>query len=346
MLTVLTVGYPLSSIGPDAVGGAEQIASAIDAALVAAGHRSLVIAPADSICRGQLIPLPVPAPPFDTARFIAAHAACRSALAATLSREHVDVLHFHGTDFPDYLPGHLRAVATLHRWPDWYPPAFMASPPPHVVLQCVSEAQHRACPQRGRFIVIPNGVDTSRWYPEGEKTDVVVVLGRICPEKAQHLAIDAAERAGVPLVLAGAVFPYEAHLAYFRTEIEPRLSDRVRFIGAVAGAAKRQLLAAARCVMVPSLVLETSSLAAMEALACGTPVIALRTPALEEVVDDGRTGPLVDDANDLAAAIRRVGDLDPRACRDAAVQRFSARRMTDAYLELYERIAAGALVRT
>ena len=119
----------------------------------------------------------------------------------------------------------------------------------------------------------------------------------------------------------------------------PRLDRRRRYLGPVGFIRKRRLLAAARCLLVPSLVAETSSLVAMEAAACGTPVIAFRSGALPEVVEDGRTGFLVDDVDGMAEAIRRVDRIDPAACREAARRRFSNRRMAAAYLDRYQMLA-------
>jgi glycosyltransferase involved in cell wall biosynthesis len=113
-----------------------------------------------------------------------------------------------------------------------------------------------------------------------KKHRFAAALGRICPEKGFHLALTAARKAGMPLILAGQLFRYPAHEAYFEKEILPRLDKERRFIGRVGSVAKRWLLSSAQCLLVPSLVSETSSLVSMEALACGTPVVAFRAGAL------------------------------------------------------------------
>jgi glycosyltransferase involved in cell wall biosynthesis len=164
-------------------------------------------------------------------------------------------------------------------------------------------------------------------------------MGRLCPEKGFDRAIDAARRARVPLLIAGRVFPYPAHQRYFEAAIAPRLDRRIRWIGAVGLARKRRLLSSANCVVVPSVVPETSSLVAMEALACGTPVVAQALGALPEIVEHGRTGFLVHDVDEMADALVRARSLDREACASAARERFTARQMTDRYLALYERIA-------
>jgi glycosyltransferase involved in cell wall biosynthesis len=157
-------------------------------------------------------------------------------------------------------------------------------------------------------------------------------MGRVCPEKNFEAAVDAAKRAGVRLVIAGEVFAYEEHERYFRDVLLPRLDDERIFVGPVSMPHKRRLLARARCVLIPSRVEETSSLVAMEALACATPVIAAPAGALPEIVRDGVTGFIT---NDFAAAIARIGAIDRAACRREAEERFDARRMTAEYLRLY-----------
>jgi glycosyltransferase involved in cell wall biosynthesis len=167
-------------------------------------------------------------------------------------------------------------------------------------------------------------------------------MGRICPEKGFHLAIDAAQVAGVPLVLAGQVFPYETHQKYFAEQIEPRLGPGVRFIGGIGFSRKRRLLSAARCLLVPSLVAETGSLVAIEALACGTPVVSFPTGALPDIVEHGTTGFLVNDTREMAEAIRACDNLERELCRAVARQRFSRNRMIDAYFTLYRGLAVAA----
>ncbi len=343
-LTVLNIAYPLAPVGIDSVGGSEQVLSSLDHALAAAGHRSIVIACAGSQVAGEL--LAFPAPPTDAPITDAIHSARQDAIraltAAVLRREHVDVVHMHGLDFYSYLPPPgPPMLATLHLPLDWYPPEALAPPRGDTWVHGVSESQMRGVPPGPQVLPpIPNGVPVARLgavHPR--KCRFALTLARVCPEKGLHLALDAARAADAPMLLAGDVFPYPAHQDYFRTEILPRLDRRRRYLGPVGFVRKRRLLAAARCLLVPSLVAETSSLVAMEAAACGTPVIAFGRGALPEVVEDGRTGFLVDDVDGMADAIRRVDRIDPAACRDAARRRFSNERMAAAYLDRYQTLA-------
>jgi glycosyltransferase involved in cell wall biosynthesis len=205
-----------------------------------------------------------------------------------------------------------------------------------VQLVCVSADQRRRGGEPWADVaVIDNGVDTAA-PPDLRRRSFALALGRVCPEKGLHDAVSAARAAGVPLLIAGAVHPYPAHADYFRTHLAPALDGRRRFIGPIAGGRKRRLLAAARCLVVPSLVDETSSLVAMEALAAGTPVIARRVGALPTLVEHGHTGFLVDGVDDMAAALRRAAEIPPAACRAAALARFGADRMAARYRALYD----------
>jgi glycosyltransferase involved in cell wall biosynthesis len=181
-------------------------------------------------------------------------------------------------------------------------------------------------------------VDVDRLAGAMKKDDFALAIGRICPEKGFHFALDAARKAGLKLLLAGQVFPYESHLKYFENEIVPRLDRKRIFIGPARFGKKRRLLAKAKCLIIPSTVAETSSLVAMEALACGTPVVAFRSGALPEIVEDGRTGFLVNSVRGIEQALRKVETLDPMDCRAAASSRFSSRTMAGRYLRLYERL--------
>lgn len=340
-LTVLSVAYPFAPVGPDAVGGAEQVLAQLDAALVAAGHRSIVVASASSRVAGELVPTAPPPQPFDTQkeRTWAAH---RSAIDQVLATTHVDVVHMHGIDFHAYLPdpGKVPILVTLHLPPAWYPREVFADTREDVHLHCVSQAQHRACPEGARLLPpVANGVPVDALQSRCSKRNFAFALGRVCPEKNLHAALDAGLAAGIPVLLAGQVFPYPAHQAYFHQQILPRLDSERRFLGPVGFARKRRLLTAARCLLLPTLAPETSSLVAMEALACGTPVVAFASGAIPEIVQHRETGFLVHDAAGMAAAIAEVGHIRPDDCRAVARERFSAARMARDYLDAYGQLA-------
>jgi glycosyltransferase involved in cell wall biosynthesis len=340
-LTILSVGYALAPVGPDAVGGAEQILSALDQALVAAGHRSVVVAPAASQAAGELVETAaVPAAITDAARQ-SAEERQRRAIERALLRRPVDVIHAHGLDFADHLPpSSVPTLVTLHLPAEFYTPGAVSTARSDTWFNCVSAAQRRGFPMLPNMLTpIANGVPVERLAARHARRNFVLAMGRICPEKGFHLAFDAARIAGLPLLLAGTVFSYDWHRRYFAEEIRPRLGPRARFLGPVGFARKRRLLTAARALLLPSLVAETSSLVAMEALACGCPVVAFPAGALRDIVEPGVTGFLVNDAREMAAAIRLCDGIDRDRCRAVARERFSADRMAAEYFALYHQLA-------
>lgn len=340
-LTVLSVGYPLAAVSPDAAGGAEQVLAALDRGLTEAGHRSLVIAPAGSAVTGTLVPIEPREGPFDEAAMAAAQAETRGAIATVLARGGVDLVHLHGIDFATYLPAPGPPVlATLHLPPDWYPAAALQPVRPDTFVHAVSEAQHALCPASPALLPpIANGIPVERLQASHARRRFALVLGRICPEKGVHLAIAACAAAEMPLLIAGEVYAYPAHQRYFEAAIRPHLGPRCRFLGPVGFSRKRRLLSAATALLVPSLVPETSSLVAREAAACGTPVIAFPNGALADTVEDGRTGYLVPDLPGMTAALARPDRIERSVCRVVAAARFSDRTMIAAYLARYAALA-------
>ncbi len=339
-LTILSVAYPLTPVGPNAVGGSEQILTLMDAAITAAGHHSLVVACRGSNPTGTLIPTPRWTGKITDEVRLWAQEQHRIAIEQALKKWPVDLIHMHSLDFWAYLPsGSIPVLTTLHLPPDWYPPKALKLRRQNLWLNCVSRTQTASCPPSDRILpYIGNGVDIDRLTIPLRKRDFALALGRICPEKGLHIALDAARQAGIGLLLAGEVYQYEAHVQYFKSEIEPRLDHSRRFLGPAGFRRKRRLLTQARCLLIPSLVAETSSLVAMEALSCGTPVIAYPSGALPEIVEDGRTGFFVQSEREMASALRAVKFLDPQVCRDQARQRFSADRMAKLYMERYKEL--------
>jgi glycosyltransferase involved in cell wall biosynthesis len=336
-LTVLSVAFPFASVGPDAVGGAEQVLSALDFALVRAGHRSLVVAAEDSRVAGTLIPTTRRRGRITAGMAEAVLREHRENIERAIHRYAPDIVHLHGVDFLRYLPRPgVPVLVTLHLAPECYATEVFALSRPATFLHCVSSSQRRACPPVKNLLPdIPNGVAVEQMEVHGSKRGYAMALGRICPEKNQHVALLAAQKANLPLLLGGEIFPYELHQRYFATEIEPRLDGQRRFVGPLNLRRKRRLLTGARCLLHPTLANETSSLVAMEALACGTPVVAFASGALPDIIEPGVTGFLVRDGDEMAEAAEQTRRLDPEACRDAARRRFSRDRMLQGYFEAY-----------
>jgi glycosyltransferase involved in cell wall biosynthesis len=338
--TVLSVAYPLAMVSPDATGGAEQILCSLDAGIVRAGWRSIVIACEGSKVSGTLVSLPRPWGPLTPRVIEAQRARTRETIRRVLATRQIDIVHMHGIDFVHYLPPEGPPVlATLHCPAEWYDEAALSPSRAGTWLNAVSDSQHAGLAPHPRLIApIGNGVPLEDAAGNASRGRFAVLLARIAPEKGIPQAIAAAKRAGIPLLIAGEVFGYPEHERHFREEISPRLDPLRRWVGPVCGRVKRQLLARARCLVVSSQVPETSSLSAREALAAGTPVVAFDCGALSETIAHGRTGFLVRTVEAMGDAMIEAGRLDPAACRQAAVERFDARTMVARYLDAYRGI--------
>ena len=202
----------------------------------------------------------------------------------------------------------------------------------------VSAASAATFPERGALPPIQHGIDVASFRFEPDPTDgSLLFLGRFSKAKGADRAIEAARRSGRKLILAGKVDIVDTD--HFRQTIEPELDgDRVRYVGEVGGDEKRELLAGADALLFPIEWDEPFGLVMVEALSSGTPVIGFRRASVPEVVEDGRTGFVVAGVDEMVEAIGRLGDLDRRACRASAEERFTVRRMVDDVEAMYRTV--------
>lgn len=336
--TVLNVAYPLSPVSQDAIGGGEQIVCHLDRAIVRAGHRSVVVACEGSRVDGTLVSVPRTTGTLDAQAIAAAQRRHARAIADALASERIDLVHLHGPDFHAYLPPPgVPALVTLHCPISWYAKDALQTERAHTWFNCVSKTQQSGLRSSLAFLPpIENGVPVDESARAARKRRFALMLSRVSEDKGIHLGVEAAKRADIPLLIAGKVFAYAEHLRYYDQQVRPRLDEQRCFIGPADLATKRRLLATARCLLVPSLAPETSSLAAREALAAGTPVVAFPQGALVDIIDHGRTGFFAQNVEEMASAIRDSIAIDPQACRRVARERFSLVNMTRRYLSAYE----------
>jgi glycosyltransferase involved in cell wall biosynthesis len=196
-------------------------------------------------------------------------------------------------------------------------------------------------PIRGAVGPIHHGIDVDS-FPFGERPgDDLLFLGRFSPEKGADRAIEAALRSGRRLLLAGKVDP--ADQEHFDAAVRPRIdNDRIVYVGEADASTKRQLLADARALLFPIEWDEPFGLVMVEAMSCGTPVLGLRRASVPELVENGRTGFVVDDVDGLVDAIERVDQIDRRGCRRRAEERFGFGRMVDDYERTYAAVVESA----
>ncbi|WP_041286671.1 glycosyltransferase family 4 protein [Desulfomonile tiedjei] len=336
-LSVLSIAYPFAPVRSDTAGGAEQVLRLLDEGLVRLGHESTVLACSGSRIVGNLIDFPRTNDLIECDTRNKTYRLVRDLVRDVLRERNLDLIHLHGIDFMEYLPDtDIPVLITLHLPVSWYDANAFKQIQERVYFNCVSRHQE----ETAQFIpnllpFVENGVpiqDCTFPVPE----EYVVVLGRICPEKGIHLALDAARQAGTSLILAGKLFDYETHHEYYLREVLPRLDgNRYQYVGSLGLEEKNALLGSAKCLLAPSLAPETSSLVTMEAYACGTPVVAFPSGALSDLVEHGKTGFLVNSVSEMAQAIARTNTINRKCCRDLAEKKFSANRMVADYVRRY-----------
>lgn len=341
-MRVLYVAYPLLPVSENSAGGAEQMLWTVEREMASRGHETTVAACSGSAAAGELIATGDASDEAD--RFEQRDAEhCANVVECVLQRESsgktFDVIHDQSGRFLRCASAvSTPLLATLHLPRHMYSPSMFENIAPNVYFNCVSESQVRTFRDLPRFAgVVQNGITIERFPLAQHKGEYLLWIGRICEEKGPHLAIDVAERAGVPLVMAGAVYPFSYHQQFFAREIAPRLST-ITYIESPSFEDKAKLLQIARAVLLTSTVDETSSLVAMEAMACGTPVLAFRRGAFPEIIEDGVTGFIVEDVDAMSQAVGRVGQISSKACRERVERHFSAARMAADYEALYNRV--------
>jgi glycosyltransferase involved in cell wall biosynthesis len=334
-------------VPPAAYGGTELIVHLLTEELVRRGHEVTLFASGDSVTAARL--RSVTPTPFrygdvvDGLRHaeylqLANAQACFVAAAAG----EFDIVHNHaGIEGLVLATSSRTPVLTTNHNP-FVPltrPIWDAYPWAHHAVTAASAATF---PDRGALPPIHHGIDVASFTYGDRPDDYLLFLGRFSPDKGAARAIEAARLAGRRLILAGKVDTADA--SYFRTDVEPAIDGtQIRYVGEADGDEKRRLLAGAQALLFPIDWDEPFGLVMVEALASGTPVIGFRRASVPEVVEDGVTGFVVDDPMGMAAAIRRIGEIDRRACRSEAEQRFSVSRMVDDYVNHYAMVRDGAL---
>lgn len=323
-MRVLMLTYPGTPVGPAACGGTEQMAFLLlrawsqqrDFAVTWVGAAGSVQFPNLEFISWENLP------------------------GGALPNAEWDLIHNNGAF--SVRTAFAPTLFTLHLARSLYPALLFDERPATLHFQCVSRSQWQLYGGTACCGYIANGIDLQH-FPARHRTAAkdapLLYLGRICPEKAPHLAIGVARQTKRRLWLVGAVAPFPSHQEYFAHQIAPQLDSDIRWVPPPDLDGKRALLQEAAAVLIPSRIAETSSIVAMEAAASGVPVLAAPAGALPEIIADGETG-FLGSPDDFPDFLNRLHQIDPGACRARAGRLFSATRMIDSYAALYHRLAS------
>jgi glycosyltransferase involved in cell wall biosynthesis len=331
------------AVPPKLYGGTERVISWLTEELVALGHDVTLFASGDSCTAAKLEAV--------WPRAIRLDGSIRDPMGIHMTMleqvrrraEEFDFLHFH----LDYYPFSLFArqttpfLTTLHGrldLPELQPVFNMFSSLPVI---SISNAQRRPVPQAGWVRTVYHGLPADLLGPQAATPTYLAFLGRISPEKRVDRAIRIAERCGLPIKIAAKVDKVDQD--YFDEQIKPLMSlPFVDYIGEIADGQKSEFLSGAIALLAPIDWPEPFGLVMIEAMACGTPVIAFNRGSVPEVVDEGVTGFVVEDETSAVAAVSQLANVSREGVRQRFEERFTARRMATDYLQVYRELAEQA----
>jgi glycosyltransferase involved in cell wall biosynthesis len=327
------------SVPPKLYGGIERVVSYLTEELVAQGHDVTLFASGDSQTAARLIPVCPHELQLTVSHEerVAHYVRMMQLVFADVSR--FDVIHFHMESiqlswlqrqpYPNVTTLHYQLGAPcLKTFCDDYNPPWVS----------ISNSQRQPLPEANWQATVYHGLPRDLFTYRNEPGDYLAFIGRASFEKRLDRAIRIASEAGMKLKVAAKINRAEEH---FKRDIEPLLHEAgewVEFVGQVGGSDKDEFLGNARALLFPIDWPEPFGLVMIESLACGTPVIAWPNGSVPEVIDDGRTGFIVESVADAVKAVSRISELDRRTCRKTFEERFDAAQMARQYVEVYSRL--------
>ena len=338
-MRIAQVAPLFESVPPKTYGGTERVVSWLTEELVRLGHEVTLFASGDSMTTAELVACcPESLRLYSgSVDHLAHHVAMLERVAQ--KKSDFDLVHFH-VDYLHY-PVSVRErylhVSTLHGRldiPDLVP---LYDAYPDIPVVSISDAQREPLPNLNWQGTVHHGFPRETYTPSFKQGKYLAFLGRTSPEKGLDRTIEIASRAGIPLKIAAKVD--KADQEYFDTCIKPLLdSENVEFLGEIAYPEKNSFLAQAAALLFPIAWPEPFGIVMIEAMACGTPVIAYPFGSVPEVIQDGINGYIVPDIEAALEAVKNLGQIDRKKIRKSFEQRFTASRMTQEYLRIYNRI--------
>jgi glycosyltransferase involved in cell wall biosynthesis len=336
-LRIAVLAPPWFAVPPTGYGGIEWVVSLLADGLVDAGHDVTLFASGDSRTRAKLAAIFPEAPSRQIGRTFWE---LRHALSCFERADEFDVINDHTGMLGAALGATVTTpvVHTVHGPLTGEPGQIyeqISRVAPNVGLISISMNQRKPKPDLNWVANCPNALDFSVYPVMPHRGEYLLFLGRMSPDKGAHRAVAVARETGLPLKLAGKMQePKERE--YFHELVEPHLVNGIEYMGEVTHGEKVELLQHARATLFPIEWEEPFGLVMIESMACGTPVIATRRGAVPEVIEDGRSGIIVDDYREMAGALERADELEPLKLRRYVEEEFSPQRMVRNYVAAYE----------
>lgn len=338
-MRIAQVAPLIESVPPGGYGGTERIVAYLVEALVDTGNEVTLFASADSSTRARLVPCARRALRLDDECVDTVAHHVRMMDMVREMQDQFDVIHWH-IDYLSYpLQRLLRTpgLTTLHGRLDLPDLAPLYEAYCDIPVVSISSSQREPVPWAGFIATVYHGIPTSTYTPREHPGDYLAFVGRICAEKGIARAIEISQRTGIPLKIAAKVDKVDRD--YFEAEIRHLIQPPlIEFVGEIDDAGKDQFLGNALALLFQIDWPEPFGLAMIEAMACGTPVIARPRGSVREVVEEGVTGFIAESVEEAVAAVHAAIGFDRLRCRARFEQRFSATRMAGDYLHLYQRL--------
>lgn len=334
-LRIGMVAPPWFAVPPAGYGGIEAMVAGLVDGLVARGHHVTLVGAGDPGTKAQRYVAAYSEPPSGRLGEPVPEVFQAAVAAAALDGSELDVVHDHTLAGPLLARGRcVPTVVTAHGPVTGEVGEYLEQLGTTVDVVAISQAQRRFRPEVNWLATVHNGIDVAS-YPLGDGAGgYLLFLGRFHPDKGAHIAIEVAKRTRRRLILAGKLNE-PAERAYFEAAVAPRLGGAIEYVGEADAATKRGLLGGATALLFPVLWEEPFGLVMVEAMACGTPVVALRRGSVPEVVAHGETGIVVGRPAELTGAVGAAETLDRRRCRARAERYFDLSRMVAGYEAAY-----------
>lgn len=352
-MKIAIVAPPLVAVPPTLGGGAEQIVDELVRGLAKRGHSVTVFCAGESTIAGENIQR-VESSPYPTLEHIEENRECEIAQFRTLleRQNEFDIIHFHyepivfrleqdGKEINLLDSFEKPVVCTFHNITTVAETAEYYRSSPSLfrhTMVFVSEKQRSHVSFFTNTSVIYNAIPLEYFPVEKHKENYLLFLGRIAPVKGILESIQVAQKSHIPLTIVAGMG--SADREFYESEVESQIDGTfIRYIGSLNFTKKIEYLKKARCLLFPILWEEPFGLVMIEALACGTPVVAFRRGSVPEIIEDGVNGFIVDNVNEMAEAVEKVRQISPDKCRNSVEKRFSVEHMVNEYADLFKKIA-------